>query len=120
MASWSDLLPPLLVAAALLYLPGGLIAAAARLPVRVAVVLAPALSVAIIAGAGVIAPMTGLTWGPGPVAGMAFVMILAALAVSRASTLLASRRSRAVPDGGPSDEPAAPPDERACSEPTRP
>ena len=120
MASWSDLLPPLLVAAALLYLPGGLVAAAARLPVRVAVVLAPALSVAIIAGAGVIAPMTGLTWGPGPVAGMAFVMILAALAVDRASTLLASRRSRAVPDGGPPDEPAAPPDERACSEPAAP
>ena len=31
MANWSDLLPPLLVAAVLLYAPGGLVAAAARL-----------------------------------------------------------------------------------------
>ena len=40
MASWSDLLFPLFVAAVLLYLPGGLITAAAHLPVRVAVAVA--------------------------------------------------------------------------------
>ena len=69
MAGWSDLLPPLLVAAVLLYAPGGLVAAAARLPIRAAVAVAPALSVALIAGTGAAAPMVGLTWGPGPVAG---------------------------------------------------
>ena len=73
MASWSDLLPPLLVAAALLYVPGGLVAAAGRLPVRVAVALAPALSIALIAGTGVLAPRLGPTWGPAPVAGAAGV-----------------------------------------------
>ena len=52
MAMWSALLHPLLIAAALLYAPGGLIAIAARLPVRVVVALAPALSVAVIAGVG--------------------------------------------------------------------
>ena len=107
MANWSDLLPPLLVAAVLLYAPGGLVAAAARLPIRAAVAVAPALSVALIAGTGAAAPMVGLTWGPGPVAGATVIVTLAVLAVSCASTLPASRRSRAVPDDDASDEPVA-------------
>jgi len=69
MAMWSALLHPLLIAAALLYAPGGLIAIAARLPVRVVVALAPALSVAVIAGTGLLAPGLGLAWGVSVVAG---------------------------------------------------
>jgi len=121
MASWSDLLLPLFVAAVLLYLPGGLITAAARLPVRVAVAVAPPLSVAIIAGTGIIAPMVGLAWGPGPVAGVSVIAVLAALAVHHASTLLASRRARG--HSAPNRSGTAPPERRRhpwCSQPLDP
>ena len=111
MAMWSALLHPLLIAAALLYAPGGLIAIAARLPVRVVVALAPALSVAVIAGTGLLAPGLGLAWGVSVVAGATAIIVLAAIAVRAAHRLtgiLISRRARAVAqdardDGAPSD-----------------
>ena len=111
MAMWSALLHPLLIAAALLYTPGGLIAIAARLPVRVVVALAPALSVAVIAGTGLLAPRLGLTWGLPVVAGATAIIVLAALTVRAAHRLtgiLISRRARAAvqdaqDDGAPSD-----------------
>ena len=120
MASWSDLLLPLFVAAVLLYLPGGLITAAARLPVRVAVAVAPPLSVAIIAGTGIIAPMVGLAWGPGPVAGVSVIAVLAALAVHHASTLLASRRGGDIPAAGPGARASSEPGKAASDEPAAP
>ena len=111
MAMWSALLHPLLIAAALLYAPGGLIAIAARLPVRVVVALAPALSVAVIAGTGLLAPGLGLAWGVSVVAGATAIIVLAAIAVRAAHRLtgiLISRRARAAAqdardDGAPSD-----------------
>ena len=111
MAMWSALLHPLLIAAALLYAPGGLIAIAARLPVRVVVALAPALSVAVIAGTGLLAPRLGLAWGVSVVAGATAIIVLAAIAVRAAHRLtgiLISRRARAAAqdardDGAPSD-----------------
>ena len=119
MAMWSALLHPLLIAAALLYAPGGLIAIAARLPVRVVVALAPALSVAVIAGTGLLAPRLGLTWGVSVVAGATAIIVLAAIAVRAAHRLtgiLISRRARAAAqdardDGAPSDPDGAVPSE---------
>ena len=125
MAMWSALLHPLLIAAALLYAPGGLIAIAARLPVRVVVALAPALSVAVIAGTGLLAPRLGLTWGVSVVAGATAIIVLAAIAVRAAHRLtgiLISRRARAAAqdardDGAPNDpDGAAPPEEPAPQE----
>ena len=125
MAMWSALLYPLLIAAALLYAPGGLIAIAARLPVRVVVALAPALSVAVIAGAGLLAPRLGLAWGVSVVAGATAIIVLAAIAVRAAHRLtgiLISRRARAAAqdardDGAPNDpDGAAPPEEPAPQE----
>ena len=119
MAMWSALLHPLLIAAALLYAPGGLIAIAARLPVRVVVALAPALSVAVIAGTGLLAPGLGLAWGVSVVAGATAIIVLAAIAVRAAHRLtgiLISRRARAVAqdardDGAPNDPDGAVPSE---------
>ena len=119
MAMWSALLHPLLIAAALLYAPGGLIAIAARLPVRVVVALAPALSVAVIAGTGLLAPRLGLAWGVSVVAGATAIIVLAAIAVRAAHRLtgiLISRRARAAAqdardDGAPSDPDGAVPSE---------
>ena len=119
MAMWSALLHPLLIAAALLYAPGGLIAIAARLPVRVVVALAPALSVAVIAGTGLLAPGLGLAWGVSVVAGATAIIVLAAIAVRAAHRLtgiLISRRARAAAqdardDGAPSDPDGAVPSE---------
>ena len=125
MAMWSALLYPLLIAAALLYAPGGLIAIAARLPVRVVVALAPALSVAVIAGTGLLAPGLGLAWGVSVVAGATAIIVLAAIAVRAAHRLtgiLISRRARAVAqdardDGAPNDpDGAAQPEEPAPQE----
>ena len=125
MAMWSALLHPLLIAAALLYAPGGLIAIAARLPVRVVVALAPALSVAVIAGTGLLAPRLGLAWGVSVVAGATAIIVLAAIAVRAAHRLtgiLISRRARAAAqdardDGAPNDpDGAAPPEEPAPQE----
>ena len=119
MAMWSALLHPLLIAAALLYAPGGLIAIAARLPVRVVVALAPALSVAVIAGTGLLAPRLGLAWGVSVVAGATAIIVLAAIAVRAAHRLtgiLISRRARAAAqdardDGAPNDPDGAVPSE---------
>ena len=119
MAMWSALLHPLLIAAALLYAPGGLIAIAARLPVRVVVALAPALSVAVIAGTGLLAPGLGLAWGVSVVAGATAIIVLAAIAVRAAHRLtgiLISRRARAAAqdardDGAPNDPDGAVPSE---------
>lgn len=67
MSSWFSLLLLLPIAAAVLYVPGGIVAVAARLRPRAAVTLAPTLSVAVVAGTGVAAPLVGLSWGLVPV-----------------------------------------------------
>lgn len=42
--------------------------------------MAPAISIAIIAGTGVVAPVVGLAWGPGPIAAVTALTSLALLA----------------------------------------
>ena len=77
---WSQLVPILIAATALLYVPGVLVGAAARLRPPLVVGLAPAISIALITGTGIVAPVLAVPWGPVPVAGAALLLSLAALA----------------------------------------
>ena len=100
---WLSLVPLVLTASALLLAPGLLITAVAGLPPRTAVSLAPAASIGVIAGAGVIAPLVSVPWGAGLVVALTGALVLAA-AVAR---LLAARlRARAETDRPRAQRPA--------------
>ena len=100
---WLPLIPPVLTVSALLFVPGLLITAVAGLPLRTAVALAPAVSIGVIAGAGVVAPLVSVPWGTGLVVVLTGIMVLAA-AVAR---LLAARlRARTASSRPPAQRPA--------------
>ena len=100
---WLSLVPLVLTASVLLLAPGLLITAVAGLPPRTAVSLAPAASIGVIAGAGVIAPLVSVPWGAGLVVALTGALVLAA-AVAR---LLAARlRARAGTDRPRAQRPA--------------
>ena len=80
---WLSLLPILLSAAALLFIPGALVGASAGLRTPLIIGLAPAISIAIISGTGVAAPILALPWGLTAVATATAVACLAALATRR-------------------------------------
>ena len=77
---WFSLIPVFLAAAVLLFVPGALVGAAAGLRTSLVVAMAPAISIAIIAGTGVVAPVVGLAWGPVPIAAATALTALALLA----------------------------------------
>ena len=77
---WFSLIPVFLAAAVLLFVPGALAGAAAGLRTSLVVAIAPAISIAIIAGTGVVAPLVGLVWGPVPIAAATALTALALLA----------------------------------------
>ena len=77
---WLSLLPILLLAAALLFIPGALVGASAGLRTPLIIGLAPAISIAIISGTGVAAPILALPWGLTAVAAATAILCLAALA----------------------------------------
>ena len=77
---WFSLIPVFLAAAVLLFVPGALVGAAAGLRASLVVAMAPAISIAIIAGTGVVAPVAGLAWGPVPIAAATALTALALLA----------------------------------------
>ena len=77
---WLSLLPILLSAAALLFIPGALVGASAGLRTPLIIGLAPAISIAIISGTGVAAPILALPWGLTAVAAATAILCLAALA----------------------------------------
>ena len=80
---WLSLLPILLSAAALLFIPGALVGASAGLRTPLIIGLAPAISIAIISGTGVAAPILALPWGLTAVAAATAIACLAALATRR-------------------------------------
>jgi len=80
---WLSLLPILLSAAALLFIPGALVGASAGLRTPLIIGLAPAISIAIISGTGVAAPILALPWGLTAVATATAIACLAALATRR-------------------------------------
>ena len=86
---WFSLIPVFLAAAVLLFVPGALVGAAAGLRTSLVVAMAPAISIAIIAGTGVVAPAVGLAWGPVPIAA---ATALTALALLAARLWIAGRR----------------------------
>ena len=86
---WFSLIPVFLAAAVLLFVPGALVGAAAGLRASLVVAMAPAISIAIIAGTGVVAPVVGLAWGPVPIAA---ATALTALALLAARLWIAGRR----------------------------
>ena len=86
---WFSLIPVFLAAAVLLFVPGALVGAAAGLRASLVVAMAPAISIAIIAGTGVVAPVAGLAWGPVPIAA---ATALTALALLAARLWIAGRR----------------------------
>lgn len=75
---WISLVPLIVTVCGLLILPGLLTTAASGLPLRTAAPLAPAASVAIIAGAGVVAPLVRVPWGVPLVAALTAILTLAA------------------------------------------
>ena len=77
---WFSLIPVFLAAAVLLFVPGALVGAAAGLRTSLVIAMAPAISIAIIAGTGVVAPAVGLAWGPVPIAAATALTALALLA----------------------------------------
>jgi putative membrane protein len=93
---WLSLLPILLSAAALLFIPGVLVGASAGLRTPLIIGLAPAISIAIISGTGVAAPILALPWGLASVATATAIACLAALATRR---LMARRHSQDADSG---------------------
>ena len=93
---WLSLLPILLSAAALLFIPGVLVGASAGLRTPLIIGLAPAISIAIISGTGVAAPVLALPWGLASVATATAIACLAALATRR---LMARRHSQDADSG---------------------
>ena len=93
---WLSLLPILLSAAALLFIPGALVGASAGLRTPLIIGLAPAISIAIISGTGVAAPILALPWGLTAVATATAVACLAALATRR---LMAGRHPQDAGSG---------------------
>ena len=93
---WLSLLPILLSAAALLFIPGALVGASAGLRTPLIIGLAPTISIAIISGTGVAAPVLALPWGLASVATATAIACLAALATRR---LMARRHSQDADSG---------------------
>lgn len=93
---WLSLLPILLSAAALLFIPGALVGASAGLRTPLIIGLAPAISIAIISGTGVAAPILALPWGLTAVAAATAILCLAALATRR---LMAGRHPQDAGSG---------------------
>ena len=74
--SWGSAAPALVVALAVLTVPGGLVVLAAGLRSVLGVGLAPVLSVSIISGSAVVAQLLGLRWGVGVVTACSALAVL--------------------------------------------
>ena len=90
---WISLIPQILTASALLFAPGLLVTVVAGLPPRTAVSLAPAASIGIIAGAGVIAPLVHISWGPVLVAALTGAIVLIAAVMRVPTTRMRGRNA---------------------------
>lgn len=108
---WISLIPQILTASALLFAPGLLVTVVAGLPPRTAVSLAPAASIGIIAGAGVIAPLVHISWGPVIVAALTGAIVLIAAVMRVPATRMRGRNASGrtgqagQADRAPSDRP---------------
>lgn len=94
--TWLDAAPAVGVAAALLVLPGWLVATAVGLRGVLGLAVAPLLSTAVIGGGAVVAGLVGVRWGPGVVVAAA----LTAVVVGIPLTILARRAGSGGGDRG--------------------
>lgn len=84
-ASWWTITLPLVVAVALLAIPGGIVVLLLRLRGLAAVALAPVASIAILAGAGVLTQLAGRSTLPWATIGLTAALAIAAHFIGRAS-----------------------------------
>jgi hypothetical protein len=78
---WPDLIPAVVVAGALMIVPGGVPLAVLGLRPLPLVALSPVVSIAVVAGSAAAASLLDVPWGPGPVAAAVLVAALLALAL---------------------------------------
>lgn len=90
---WSSAIPLVLAVTAVFFVPGLLVTLAGGLRFPVNVALAPAVSVAVVAGSGVLAPVLGLRWGVATVC-VSAVALAAVVVVLRLLLGLAGRGGR--------------------------
>jgi hypothetical protein len=88
---WLNVVPQLIIAAAIVVVPGAAVAYASRVRGFPLIAIAPAISVSIIALSAIVAPMLGIGWSLIPVLGFTVFMTLIAYLVSS----LLSRRAPA-------------------------
>lgn len=105
---WISLVPLIVTVCGLLILPGLLTTAASGLPLRTAAPLAPAASVAIIAGAGVVAPLVRVPWGVPLVAALTAILTLAAALARLIVSRVRARRAGSA-DGAATQAPTSRP-----------
>lgn len=105
---WISLVPLIVTVCGLLILPGLLTTAASGLPLRTAAPLAPAASVAIIAGAGVVAPLVRVPWGVPLVAALTAILTLAAALARLIASRVRARRAGSA-DGAATRAPTSRP-----------
>ena len=105
---WISLVPLIVTVCGLLILPGLLTTAASGLPLRTAAPLAPAASVAIIAGAGVVAPLVRMPWGVPLVAALTAILTLAAALARLIVSRVRARRAGSA-DGAATRAPTSRP-----------
>lgn len=105
---WISLIPLIVTVCGLLILPGLLTTAASGLPLRTAAPLAPAASVAIIAGAGVVAPLVRVPWGVPLVAALTAILTLAAALARLIVSRVRARRAGSA-DGAATRAPTSRP-----------
>lgn len=105
---WISLVPLIVTVCGLLILPGLLTTAASGLPLRTAAPLAPAASVAIIAGAGVVAPLVRVPWGVPLVAALTAILTLAAALARLIVSRVRARRAGSA-DGAATRAPTSRP-----------
>jgi len=91
---WLNVVPQLIIAAAIVVVPGAAVAYASRVRGFPLIAIAPAISVSIIALSAIVAPMLGIGWSLIPVVGFTVFMTLIAYLVSS----LLSRRAPALND----------------------
>ncbi|MDO4605980.1 MAG: hypothetical protein Q4B12_01500 [Bowdeniella nasicola] len=111
MLQWIALIPAVVLAVAIMWVPGALVGAALRLPSRWVMAAAPTLGVPVVALAAVVAPWMGWRWGWLPLLGMttALTVLAAIIGLCRLRIPADIRQEREVAriPGGPAVRPGS-------------
>lgn len=100
-AVWLSLVPLILTISAFMIVPGFVVGLAAGLaPLRTALPISPAVSISVIAGAGVVAPFIGVRWGL-PLIFATTLLLVLVLGGARVAVEVVRRRRGTVPADTP-------------------